>query len=205
MNTTKRSAIYGPEAWLTTSGADWCHWDLWLWLCVVACIDHDGDLTRLADAIAHAHRAWGGRDAERKLSHLDDLAERLHGADQDASALAAYAGDRPALRSKARAKVLKQGLYERDLTDPMRCTPRERLYERALHGGWDRYPVPPQAPYDRLVRALGEPWLPKGHVALRASHRDSAQVDRSCRRRGTAAGGEAGAGGLHVRDDGALR
>ncbi len=172
MSTTGRSAIYGPEPWLTAGGAVWSHWDLWF--CLVACLDHDGHLPALADAIADAHRCYGGSDAERKLSHLDDLCARLEMTGLDAHALAAHAEDCPALRTKARTKVLKQGLYERDLTEAMRSTPRQRLRKRALRGRWNRFPVSPQPAYERLVRALGEPWLPKG-----ATFRFAGRIERA--------------------------
>jgi hypothetical protein len=159
VSTTGRSAIYGPEPWLTVGGAVWSHWDLWF--CLVACLEHDGQLPALADAIADAHH-YGGSDAERKLSHLDDLCARLETAGLAAPALATRAEDRPALRTKARTKVLKQGLHERDLTEAMRSTPRKRLKGRALRGRWHRFPVSPLPAYERLVRALGESWLPKG-------------------------------------------
>lgn len=86
----------------------WSHWDLWF--CLVAHLDHDGDLVALADAIGDEHRFYGHSDTEAKLSHLDDLADRLAAAGLDAGALAARAGDHGALRTKARTKVLKQGL-----------------------------------------------------------------------------------------------
>jgi hypothetical protein len=172
VSTTRRSAIYGPEPWLTVGGAVWSHWDLWF--CLAACLEHDGHLPALADAIADAHRCYGGSDAQRKLSHLDDLGSRLEVAALDASALATHAEDRPALRTKARTKVLRQGLYERDLTEAMRSTPRQRLQERALRGRWNRFPVSPQPAYERLVRALGEPWLPKG-----ATFRCAGRIERA--------------------------
>jgi hypothetical protein len=97
VSTSRRSAICGPEPWLTVGGAAWSHWDLWF--CLVACLEHAGHLPALADAIADAHRCYGGSDAERKLSHLDDLCARLEAGALDASALASHAEDRPALRT----------------------------------------------------------------------------------------------------------
>jgi len=151
MTEAKREAIYGPEPWQRSGGVAWSHWDLWF--CLVARLDHDGDLVALADAIGDEHRFYGHSDTEAKLSHLDDLADRLAAAGLDAGALAARAGDHGALRTKARTKVLKQGLQPRALTGAMGLTPRKRLHERALRGRWDRFPVSPQPWYDRMVYA----------------------------------------------------
>ncbi len=73
--------------------------------------------------------------------------------------------------------MLKQGLYPRDLTDAMRETPRKRLYERALRGRWDRFPVSPEPFYERLVNGLGEGYLPKG-ATFRLERRIEAPRDR---------------------------
>lgn len=159
MSAAQRTPIYGPEPWLTVGGVAWSHWDLWF--CVLACLDHDGDLAALAEAIADERRLLGGSDTERKLSHLDALVARLRAAGLHAESLATRADDQPALRAKARTKVLKQGLYPRDLTDAMSSTPGERLYQRALRGRWSRFPASPQPWYDRMVHQLGERWLHK--------------------------------------------
>ena len=50
MSTPKRAAIYGPEPWLTHSGAVWSRCDLWF--CLVACLDHDIDIARATFAAA---------------------------------------------------------------------------------------------------------------------------------------------------------
>lgn len=154
MSAPKRTPIYGPEPWLKVGGVVWSHWDLWL--CVVACLDHDGDLAALAEGLVAGERFSDPSDTERKLSHLEDLAARLRAAGLEARALVTRADDKPALRAKARTKVLKQGLYPRDLTDAMSSTPRERLNQRALRGRWSRFPASPRPWYERLVDKLGE-------------------------------------------------
>ena len=126
----------------------WSYWDLWF--CVVAIADHDGDLDALAEAIENQGRTFGGATVESKLSHLDDLKRRMADAGVDAHALAAGEETEPKTRTKARAKVLKQGLYPRDMTEPMWHTPRQRLYERALRGRWHLFPVSPEPYYQRL-------------------------------------------------------
>lgn len=177
MSAATRTPIYGPEPWLKVGGVAWSHWDLWF--CVVACLDHDGDLAALADAI-HERGPLGGSDAERKLSHLDDLAARLRAEALRAESLATRADDQPALRAKARTKVLKQGLYPRDLTDAMSSTPRERLHQRALRGRWSRFPASPQPWYDRMVHQLGERWLHK-NATYRLGRRIEEVRDRNDR------------------------
>ena len=178
MTPAKAPAIYGPEPWWHDGEVAWSHWDLWF--CLVAHLDHEGHLVALADAIEAEHRPWGGEDAEAKLSHLDDLAGRLAAAGLDAEALAARADDRPALRTKARTKVLKQGLQPRALTAAMDRTPRKRLYERALRGRWDRFPASPQPWYERMVNHLGEGWLHK-NATFRLERRIEATRDRNDR------------------------
>ena len=121
MSGAGKAAIYGPEPWATRHRAVWSYWDLWF--CVVAIADHDGDLDALAEAIEHQGRTFGGGTAESKLSHLDDLKRRMADAGVDAHALAAGEETEPKTRTKARAKVLKQGLYPRDMTEPMSHTP----------------------------------------------------------------------------------
>ena len=175
MTTPRRSSIYGPEPWLVDGDVVWSHWDLWF--CLVACLDQEGDLAVLADTIAEGARLYGGSDAERKLSHLADLAARLRDTGLDARGLVARAEDRPALRTKARNKVLRQGLYGRDLTDAMRSTPRQRLYERALRGRWDRFPASPLPWYERMLNGLGERWLSK-NATFRLARRIEGLRDR---------------------------
>ena len=71
----KPRAIYGPEPWQHDGEAAWSHRDLWF--CLVARRDHDGNLAVLADTIEGQHERSGRDDAEAKISHLDDLVDRL--------------------------------------------------------------------------------------------------------------------------------
>lgn len=160
MTGSRGTPIYGPEPWRTTANAVWSHWDLWF--CVVALADHDGDLDALAAAIEGAGRAFWSGTVEAKLSHLDEPRRRLSDAGIHAAALAGGAEDDVRVRSKARTKIPKQGFYPRDLTDAMRETPRDPLYQRALRGRWHRFPVSPGPFYERLAHGLGEGCLAKG-------------------------------------------
>jgi hypothetical protein len=157
-----RTPIYGPEPWRTKRNAVWSHWDLWF--CVVTLADHDGDLDALAAAIEDRSGSLGSGTVEAKLSHLDDLTRRLAEAGIDAAKLAGDADADPGVRGKARTKVLKQGLYPRDLTDAMRHPPRDRLYERALRGRWKLFPVSPEPFYERLANGLGDGYRSKGQT-----------------------------------------
>jgi hypothetical protein len=172
---TGRTPIYGPEPWRTDRKVVWSHWDLWF--CVVTVADNDGDLDALAAAIEDGGRSSGSGTTEAKLSHLDDLTRRLAEAGIDAAKLAGNADADPRVRDKARTKVLKQGLYPRDLTDAMRHPPRDRLYERALRGRWKLFPVSPEPFYERLANGLGEGYRSKGQT-FRLARRIEAARER---------------------------
>ena len=179
MTASGRTPIYGPEPWTTKRGAAWSYWDLWF--CVVALADHDGDLDALGEAIENGGRTFGSGTVESKLSHLDDLKRRMAQAGIDARALASEEDADPRTRAKARTKVLKQGLYPRDMTEPMWHTPRQRLYEGALRVRWQRFPVSPEPFHERLSNGLGEGYRSKGQT-FRLARRLEAAVKRSDRK-----------------------
>jgi hypothetical protein len=83
----------------------------------------------------------------------------------------------PKIRAEARAKVVKQGLYPRDMTGPMWHTPRQRLYERALRGRWQLFAVSPEPFYERLCNGLGEGFRSKGQT-FRLARRLQAAIER---------------------------
>jgi hypothetical protein len=174
-----RTPIYGPEPWRTKRGAVWSYWDLWF--CVVAVADHEGDLDALAATIEDGGRSYGSGTVEAKLSHLDDLRLRLTEAGIDAAKLSGDADADPRVRAKARTKVLTQGLYPRDLTDAMRHPPRDRLYERALRGRWNLFPLSPEPVYERLANGLGEGYRSKGKTFALERRLEAARerLDRS--------------------------
>jgi hypothetical protein len=144
----RRRLIFGPEPWRELAGSIWSHWDLWY--CTVVAAGFDGDWAKLGDEIVRrSPRYLVGLDWEAKLSHLEDLRARLAAAELDAAGLAAGAAHNKKLLAKARRKVLDQPLQGgRDLTPAMRATPRERLWCRAMHGHWDRFPVSPASAYE---------------------------------------------------------
>jgi hypothetical protein len=147
----RRKPIFGPEPWQEVAGRTWSHWDLWY--CLVLVSDFDDDWAAFSEEL------WRRRspylltlDEEAKVSHLDDVRARLADAGLDpADLVGAAAGDRKLL-AKARHKVLEQPLDRgRDLTPAMRATPRERLWCRALHGYWQRFPVSPVSAHARFA------------------------------------------------------
>jgi len=142
----RRPAIYGPEPWEQRHGQVWSHWDRWYAL--VAAVDHEGDLAGLEATLDDGGASgYLGEGAQAKLAHLDDLVARLAAAGLDPSGLLGDDElDRAAL-TKARRKVLDQPLSGRDLTGPMRHTPRRRFRERALYGSWPAFPADPAVAY----------------------------------------------------------
>jgi hypothetical protein len=150
----RRRLIFGPEPWRELAGSTWSHWDLWF--CTVAVTGFEGDWARLGDEIVRrSPRYLVGLDWEAKLSHLEDLRTRLAAADLDAAELAGEAAHDKKVVARARRKVLDQPLQAgRDLTPAMRATSRQRLWCRALHGHWDRFPVSPAAAHDEFAETV---------------------------------------------------
>ena len=59
----------------------------------------------------------------------------------------------------------------------MRHTPRDRLYERALRGRWNLFPVSPEPFYERLCNGLGEGFRSKGQT-FKLARRLEAAIER---------------------------
>lgn len=150
---TRRRPIFGPEVWAEVDGRSWSHWDRWYSIVCVA--DFAGDWDAVAERLAgRSDRLHIASDAERKLSHLDDLLGRLRAAGLTSADLARDV-ERAEL-TKARRKVLDQGLSGRDRTQAMRDTPRRRLRARALRGAWRDFPVGPAEAYEAFVVFVDE-------------------------------------------------
>lgn len=150
----RRRLIFGPEPWRELARGTWSHWDLWF--CTLAITGFDCDWARLGDEIVRrSPRYLVGLDWEAKLSHLEDLRARLAAADLDAAELASEAAHDKKVVARARRKVLDQPLQGgRDLSPAMRATPRERLWCRAMHGHWDRFPVSPAGAHDEFAETV---------------------------------------------------
>lgn len=163
---TRRPPTFGPEPSAEVAGQPWCHWDRWY--CLVAVVDHDGDLGGLEEALVAAvlEALWGRDAAEAKLSHLAELRQRLD-----------VAGLKPAdlagpddvidkvMVAKARRKLADRGLEGRAMTPAMMDTPRQRLVRRARRGRWAAFPVDPQRYYPSFCRHVEL----KGHVSKNRS------------------------------------
>lgn len=160
---SRRPPIFGPEPWTTIAGAGWCHFDRWF--AIVAIVDFEGDLDALRTELVGRLRSLHERDdVEAKLSHLADLRDRLGAAGIDAGALAAADPPDKATLSKARRKVLDQGLEGRAMTPAMRDPPSARLRHRALYGHWERFPVNPDRWYGKLAGRRSATYVPKGRT-----------------------------------------
>jgi len=142
----------------------WSHWDRWY--ATVAVVDHGGELAGLEAALDGGGRSgYLGEAAQAKLSHLDDLVARLAAAGLDPAGLLGQEEPDRTVLTKARRKVLDQPLSGRDLTGPMRHTPRRRLRHRALYGSWPWFPVDPAAVYAGFVPLVDDrPDIPAGET-----------------------------------------
>ena len=173
----RRPPTFGPEPWAEVAGQRWCHWDRWY--CVVAMVDHDGDLAGVEQALVAAlsDALWGRDAAEAKLSHLAELRGRLHVAGLEPADLVGPddVADK-VLVAKARRKLADRGLEGRAMTPAMVDTPRQRLVRHARQGRWAGFPVDPQRYYASFRRHVEL----KGHVS---KHRSFDVVDRLEERR----------------------
>lgn len=177
----KRVQTFGPEVWEQRGGVEWSLWDLWM--CVIAVIDHDGNLDDLAGVFVDAIRSrFRGGDAggEAKLSHLHDLRARLavaRLAPSDLADAAALADKR--IRTRARDKVSgRVSLEWRALTPAMVDTPSRRLAHRARYGYWPSFPSDPTRFFERLGLSNGsEGFVTKGRSFGTASRLARRMVD----------------------------
>jgi hypothetical protein len=143
----KKSAPVGPDCALVLSPASrpaltLSYWDLWFAL--VADADFEGSWERFV-AYLRAQKATGvGRDvAERKLSHLRTLQERLRQAGVELSDILGQVDRSPAVLRRARQQVLERAPRESEWSEAMRSTPKQRRYAHALRGFWSFFPVSP--------------------------------------------------------------
>jgi hypothetical protein len=151
----KKSAPVGPDCALVLSPASrpaltLSYWDLWFAL--VADADFEGSWERFV-AYLRAQKATGvGRDvAERKLSHLRTLQERLRQAGVELSDILGQVDRSPAVLRRARQQVLERAPRESEWSEAMRSTPKQRRYAHALRGFWSFFPVSPYPYAERLA------------------------------------------------------
>lgn len=173
---TRRPPTFGPEPWSEVAGQAWCHWDRWY--CVVAVVDHGGDLAAVEEALVAAlsGAGWGRDAAEAKLSHLAELRRRLEVAGLEPADLAGPSdpADKVVV-AKARRKLADRELEGRAMTPAMLDTPRQRLVRRARRGRWADFPVDPERAYASFRRHVEL----KSHVS---KHRSFDVVERLAER-----------------------
>jgi hypothetical protein len=151
----KKSAPVGPECALvlsTTSGAALAlsYWDLWFAL--VADADFEGSWERFVEHLRGQKAKGVGRDlAERKLSHLRDLQQRLRQAGVELGEILAQADRAPVALRRARQQVLEREPRASAWSEAMRHTPKQRHYAHALRGFWPDFPVSPASHAHRLA------------------------------------------------------
>lgn len=149
-------------------------------MCLVAVLDHGGDLDRLQEVFVTGMGSLHGRDAaEAKWSHLTDLTGRLDEAGVAPTNLVTpdYLADRT-LVAKARRKLTGTSIEYRAMSGPMIETPRVRLERRGRYGWWDSFPSHPQPWYDRFRVAVEvKDFVSAGHTFKKVSTLE-ARLDR---------------------------
>src|SRR5271165_1662096 len=121
------------------------YWDLWFAL--VAVMIHNGDLDRLANRIKEEEGFfYDPRSIERKRCHIRDLKRRLDEASVTPTDIVRAAGDLAKTEKRRALKKVSESIHrEREFSEPMRNTPRERRFPHALCGYWDTFPVSPKS------------------------------------------------------------
>jgi hypothetical protein len=176
----KKTTPLGPETALTLpvlkdKSLELSYWDLWFAL--VAVKDFGGDLDRLANHLGEKQSFvyFDRRSVERKRNHLRDLKRRLERASATPTQIVNAAGDLAKIELRRAIKKVRESCdREREWSEPMRNTPRKRLFEHALRGYWERFPVSPK-PY---AKEIGSHFNPRTFYPEGASFRLSDTLDR---------------------------
>ncbi len=151
----KKPALVGTDHALELSASSsltlvLSYWDLWFAL--VADTDFAGSWERFAAYLREQKATAMGRElAERKLSHLRDLQQRLRRAEVDLRDIVAQVDHSPGAVRRARHQVLERTPRESEWSDAMRTTPKQRRYAHALRGFWLGFPGAPHAYAERLA------------------------------------------------------
>ena len=126
------------------------YWDLWFTL--VADADFEGSWDRFVEHLrVHKNQGGSSRLAERKLSHLRALQQRLRQAGVELRDVLEQADRSPVALRRARHQVLERAPRASEWSDAMRHTPRQRHYAYALRGLWPYFPVSPASYAERLA------------------------------------------------------
>ncbi len=154
----KQAAPLGPECAFVLSDESrpplaLSYWDLWF--AVVADADFEGSWERFGEYLRGQKAKGVGRArAERTLSHLRDLQQRLQQAGVELSDVLAQADRSPVAVRRARQQVLEREPRASAWSDAMRHTPKQRRYAHALRGFWPDFPVSPASHAHRLAAQL---------------------------------------------------
>ena len=139
------------------------YWDLWL--IIVLVYDFATDWDRLIEHWrGELKTGWQRRDElESWLSHLLHLRQALTdvGLTLDDLLAAIPPATLKSQKPKARRKVLKDSIADRDKSDWMIHTPRRELQARSLRGYWSRFPVSPAV----FAEPLAHLYKPSGYYS----------------------------------------
>jgi hypothetical protein len=176
---SKRAIIAGPELVMTLQTAqgtslNLSYWDLWFAL--VAVQTHGGDLDRLADHIKEERGFYyDRRSVERKRCHIRDLKRRLEEAPITLAEIVKAAGDLAKTeKQRALKKVMATIDRDRELSEPMRDTPRKRRFSHALRGYWDQFPDSPET----YAKKIGAHFRSKSFYHKDSSFRIARKLDQ---------------------------
>ena len=144
---TKRNVKYGNDFFKEVKSGDLqhsykaCYWDLWIAL--VLTNKFDKNWNALIEAIEPEHY---NKDNYRAISnHIKNLNNKLTSLGIDISDIL-IDSDSDFLKKqivKARKKVLNLDFQQNEKTKWMINTPKKLLYEKALNGNWQDFPVNP--------------------------------------------------------------
>jgi hypothetical protein len=151
----KKPTILGTDHALTvptTQGTslELSNWDLWF--SIVAVMMNDGDLDRLANRIKEERGFYyDRRSVERKRCHLRDLKRRMDEASIIPADIVLAAPDLAKTEKRRAIKKVSESIQrEREFSEPMRNTPRERRFPHALRGYSNKFPVSPKSYAKRI-------------------------------------------------------
>lgn len=141
---------------------------------MIAVKDCGGDLNLLTPLMSQGKTSpsSGRESAERKISHLRDMQSRLLAAGVSTAEIVAAAGDLVRRETRrASSRVLGDTDREREWSEAMRNTPRQRRREHALRGFWPRFPISPQAHADQIASEFRTRNFFTAEQSFRLAHR----------------------------------
>ena len=175
----------GLEPWTIASGVPLSRWDLWYLTVLVE--DCSGSWDTLAARVKaelgpYEMQGFAGRDWESKRTHLQDLRARIERHRLDPTRLLRPRKDDRRILYKARQKLFKNWVSDRDKTPAMLRTPRTLLEADAMRGEWSHFPVSPTQ-YERVYKSwvTRDPLVPHEMDSLGLASRLEEQVKRAAK------------------------